>query len=83
MIETHKSRSQKRYPTQTRSTKNTKLRPKDRDPKVKIQKQIDQNKKPTSTKQDSKIRSEDRNQKLKIRTKHIPNEQDSKNMIQQ
>ena len=34
-----------RYPTKTKSTKHPKLRSNDRDPKVKIQKQIDQHKK--------------------------------------
>ena len=50
MIEIQNPRSTKIYPTTTKSTNNTQLRSKDRDPQVKIQKQIDQNKKPTSTK---------------------------------
>ena len=83
MIEIQNPRSPKIYPTTTKSTNNTKLRSKDRDPKVKIQKQIDQNTQPTST----KTRFENKIRRSKSQTQdtneRYPKQTRFKNMIQQ
>ena len=59
------------------STNYPKIKSNDRDPKLKIQKQIDQHKKQDLKKQDPKIRSKGRDPKLKIQKKDIQNKQDT------